>query len=200
MRVAFIIAGIVLAAGVLFYLVSCGNKSASGKPATTGPDTQPNLRQQKENPFEGLRNIAFTATPERLGLSLPADKTIVFGVIIDWEISDATATIVSYQTGDASLYLSSGGGIIGGGHHENVNTAAKKFVSLGQAFLDKATKDPPIFLPETDQVKFYLLTNKGIYGGQDTIDHLEKNNSAWQALFDEGNKVLTELRMIADKK
>ena len=90
--------------------------------------------------YEGLRKMAFTATPEQLGLSLSADKTVVYGVIMDWEMSGATATTVSYQTGDASLYLSSGGGVIGGGQHQSVNSAAKQFVSLAQTFLDKTTK------------------------------------------------------------
>lgn len=46
---------------------------------------------------------------------------------------------VLHQTGEASLYLSLGGGVIGGGQHQNVNSAAKQFVSLAQTFLDKTT-------------------------------------------------------------
>ena len=144
--------------------------------------------------------MAFSATPEQLGLSLPTEKTIVYGVIMDWEMGGATATTVSYQTGDASLYLSTGGGVIGGGQHQNVNSAAKQFVSLAQTFLDKTTKTETTTLPSTDEVKFYLLTNKGVFVGQERIKNFENNSSDWLKLFEEGNNVLTQLRLTTEKK
>lgn len=153
-----------------------------------------NSEETTETAFEDLRSMAFSTTPEVLGLSLPADKISVYGLIMDWGMDGAVATSVSYQTGDASLYLSSGGGIVGGGQHQNVNSAAKKFVSLGQVFLDKAIKTQTTALPAADQVKFYFLTNNGIYVGQDIMKNFENNSSPWLKLFEEGNNVLTELR------
>lgn len=198
----YIIIGIILAGGLVLYLTSCGNKSTANENQTTADQdtTKPKVHQTKENAFEGLRNMAFSATPEQLGLSLPADKTIVYGVIMDWEMGGATATTVSYQTGDASLYLSSGGGVIGGGQHQNVNSAAKQFVGLAQTFLDKTTKTETTPLPTTDQVKFYLLTNNGVYVGQETMKNFENNSSKWLQLFEESNKVLSELRMTTENK
>jgi hypothetical protein len=178
-----------------------GNKSVSkDKHEVADQDsTKPKVHQTKENSFEGLRKMAFTATPEQLGLSLLSDKTVVYGVIMDWEMGGATATTVSYQTGDASLYLSSGGGVIGGGQHQNVNSAAKKFVSLAQTFLDKTTKTETTPLPSTDEVRFYLLTNRGVYVGQEQMKNFENNSSTWLKLFEEGNYVLTELRKTSEK-
>lgn len=203
MKMTYIIIGIILTGGLVFYLTSCGNKStANDKQAVADQDTtKPKVHQTKEeNAFEGLRNMAFSATPEQLKLSLPNDETVVYGVIMDWGMDGATATTVSYQTGDASMYLSSGGGIIGGGQHQNVNSAAKQFVSLAKAYLDKATKTETTDLPITDQVKFYFLTNNGIFVGQDNMKNIENNSSEWLKLFEEGNKVLTELRMTTEKK
>ncbi|MCU0431938.1 MAG: hypothetical protein MUC87_00630 [Bacteroidia bacterium] len=161
--------------------------------------TTPNTRQTNENPFEKLRNMAFSATPEQLGLTLPADKIIVYGVIMDWDMGGFTATTVSYCTGDASLYLSSGGGVIGGGQHESVSTAAKQFVAFAQQFLHNTTQTNETPLPITDEVKFYLLTNNGFYAGQEIMDNFENNTSRWLPLFEEGNNVLSELRMISQK-
>ena len=144
--------------------------------------------------------MAFTATPEQLGLSLPSDKTIVYGVVMDWEMGGAVATTISYQTGDASLYLSSGGGVIGGGQHQNVSSAAKQFVNLAQTYLDKAVKTEVTDLPSTDEVKFYLLTNKEIFVGQEQMNNFENNSSKWLQLFEDGNKVFTELRLTTEKK
>ena len=197
----YIIIGIILAGGLVFYLTSYGNKSTTNDKQTFADQdtTTPKVHQTKENAFEGLRNMAFSATPEQLGLSLPTDKTVVYGVIMDWEMGGATATAVSYQTGDASLYLSSGGGVIGGGQHQNVNSAAKQFVVLAQTFLDKATKTETTPLPKENVVKFYLLTNKGVYVGQEEMKNFENNTSIWLGLFEEGNNVLTELRKTSEK-
>jgi len=96
---------------------------------------------------------------------------------MDWRINNATASIVTYKTGDASLYLSSGGGVIGGGQHQNVSSAAKNFVSLTQNFLEKTTKDEKTTLPSTDEVKFYLLTNNGVYVGMEQMKNFENNSS-----------------------
>jgi hypothetical protein len=68
----------------------------------------------------------------------------------------ATLSTVFYKTGDTSLYLSSGGGIIGGGQHESVNRAAKKFVELAQTYLEKATIAATTPLSSIDEVKFIL--------------------------------------------
>ena len=201
MRMTYIIIGIILAGGLVFYLTSCGNKTTVKDNQTTNyQDTsKPKVHLTKENSFEGLRNMAFSATPEQLGLSLPTDKTVVYGVIMDWEMGGATVTTVSYQTGDASLYLSSGGGVIGGGQHQNVNSSAKQFVDLAQTFLDKTTKTETTSLPSTDEVNFYLLTNKGVFVGQEQMKNFENNSSPWLPLFEEGNNVLTELRKTSEK-
>ena len=197
---AYIIIGIILAGGLAFYLTSCKGKSNANNNSTTNVDTSKvKVHKTQENAFEGLRNMAFSATPDQLGLSLPTDKTVVYGVIMDWEMGGATATTVSYQTGDASLYLSSGGGVIGGGQHKNVNSAAKQFVSLAQTFLDKTTKTETTPLPSTDEVRFYLLTNKGVFVGQEQMKNFENNSSTWLKLFEEGNNVLTELRKTSEK-
>lgn len=197
----YIIIGIILTGGLVFYLTSCENKSTSNdKQSVADQDTTTTkVHRTKENEFKGLRNMAFTTTPEQLGLSLLTDKTVVYGVVMDWGIGDAIATIVSFQTGDASLYLSSGGGVIGGVQHQNVNSAAKQFVTIAQTFLSKTIKTEATPLPTTDEVNFYLLTNKGIFLGQETMKNFENNSSFWLKLFEEGNNVLTELRKTSEK-
>ncbi|MBO9570747.1 MAG: hypothetical protein J7497_00835, partial [Chitinophagaceae bacterium] len=145
MKRTYIIIGSVLLSA-FFFLASCKNK-----------------HNTENNVFEELRNIALEVTPAQLGIDLPADSSIVYGVVMDWEMNGSTVTLVSYQTGDASLYLSSGGGVVGGGKHKNVNIAAKKFVELANNYLDKTAKSEAATLPATDEVAFYFLSSKGIY-------------------------------------
>lgn len=201
MRMTYLILGILLIGGLTFSVTRCKSKASSGdkQKAANQDTTSPKVYHTKTNTFNDLRSMAFSATPEQLQLALPAEKTVVYGVIMDWGIDTATATVVSYQTGDASMYLSSGGGVIGGGQHQNVNSAAKQFVALAQTYLDKATKTETNSLPQQDEVKFFLLTNKGTYVAQDVMRNFENNNSTWLPLFEEGNKVLSELRTTSEK-
>lgn len=115
------------------------------------------------------------------------------------KVTTAEKTNKTNQTGDASLYVSTGGGVIGSGQHQNVNSASKQFVSLAQKFLDKATKTQVTSLPSTNEVKFYLLTNKGIFVGEEQVKNLDNNSSPWLKLFEEGNNVLTEIRKTSEK-
>jgi hypothetical protein len=200
MKMTYTIIGFFLIGGFFFYLTSCGNKAnAENNQSSEQAKTIPKVHQTKDNAYEELRNMAFKATPEQLNISLPKDNTIVYGVVMDWEMGGATASTVAYQTGDASLYLSTGGGVIGGGQHLSVNNASKKFISLAQTFLDKTTKTEKTDLPKAKEVKFYLLTNKGIYVGQELVQNFENSSSIWLKLFEEGNNVLTELRNISEK-
>ena len=202
MKMTYIIIGSVLLLGLIIYLTSCGNKSTSADiQNNSSQDTSgQKVHHPKENAYEGLRKMAFDVTPDQLGLNLSKEKTEVYGVIMDWEMSGAVATTICYMSGDASMYTSTGGGIIGGGQHQNVSSASKQLVTLAQTYLDRAIKTETTSLPEKDNVKFYLLTNKGVYVGQEIMTNLENNTSKWLGLFEESNKVLTELRNISGHK
>jgi len=163
-------------------------------------DTTPKSYQLKENPYEGLRQMAFAMTPEKLKLSLPVDKTVVFGIIMDWNISRATVSTVCYQTGDASIYLSTGAVIIGGGMHQSVSDAAKHFVATAQSYIDRSTKTDSTTVPGKDEVKFYLLTNNGVFMAKESMRNIENKSSGWLLMFTEGQNVIGELRKISEKK
>jgi hypothetical protein len=202
MKITYIIIGGILILGLIIALTSCGNKSISAD--AQNYSSQDTSRQKvihpKENAYEGLRNMAFSVSPETLGLTLSKDKAEVYGLVMDWEMGGAIATTIVYMTGDASMYTSTGGGVIGGGQHQNVNSAAKQLIKVAQTYLDKAIKTETTPLPQTDNVKFYLLTNKGIYVGQEVMSNFENNSSKWLGLFEESNKVLTELRSVSGDK
>lgn len=162
-------------------------------------DTQTeNKSEQQENPFNGLRQLALSATPEQLGLP-PSDETKVFGIVMDWDLGDGIATVAAYKTGDASMYLSSGGGVIGGGQHINVREAVFPYVQLGQEYISKTEKTASTPLPDKDCVRFYLLTNNGTYYAQENMENIENESSEWLRLFEEANKVLTELRLTSEE-
>ena len=119
---------------------------------------------------------------------------------MDWHMGDAIATIACYSTDDASLYLSTGGAMLGGGQYENVNKAAQEIVKKTQAFLPKAMKTAFTVLPVKDNVRYFLLTNLGKFTVQVPLKNFENNSSAWLPLFNAGNDVITALRLVQEKK
>ena len=156
-------------------------------------------KDKKDNPYETMREMALETKPEQLGLSFLSTQTVVYGIVMDWDVKNGKASIISFMTGDASIYFSSGGGIIGGGTHERVSLVSKELVTNAQLFLDKAKKTDLTPLPEKENVIFYFITNKGIFFGQDKLENMSNQSSIWLSLFLTGNELITELRKIKEK-
>ena len=75
--------------------------------------------------------MALGITHEKAGLAATFATTEPWGVVMDWVVSQATASVIAFSNGHASIYLSAGGGISGGGEsHESVRNAAKKMVAV----------------------------------------------------------------------
>jgi len=161
----------------------------------------------EKNQYYWRREFALSITPEHLGLKLDDRETIVYGVIMDWNLAgfsktsyeNDVLTVVAYQTGDASLYFSEGKIIIGGYAHENIKSAALEFVREGHRQLEKATFTTETPLPDKGKIKFYLLTNKGKYVLEEKFDNIEKEKSDLFHFFELGNRVITEFRLTIEK-
>lgn len=200
----YAIIGLIVLAGLFFYLknrrASASPEANNATPHTTQDTTPLGNRDTAYNPYEDLRLMALSATPELLGLQLPAGETTVYGVVMDWGLEEGTATLVAYETGDASLYLSSGGSVIGGVGHETVQQAAKAFVQSAAAYLPGTAQTTATPLPGKDNVQFYFLTNKGKFVAHETISNIEHNSSPLLDLFETGNTVITAIRTVGDMK
>lgn len=179
-----IILGLVIAGGLIYFLVAKKN------PPTTDPGN---------NPYKDLRGQIFSVTPEQIGLT-GAGVEKPYAIVMDMGMAEGTATLVSIIDGNASMYLSSGGGIIGGYGHENVRNAAIDFVNKGQDYINKMVSIDSFPLPKADRVRFYILTNKGKYSIEEEIAKIENDKSDWGQLFFAGNNVITELRLTTEQK
>lgn len=86
----------------------------------------------------------------------------VFGILMDWPIEAGTVSVVSFSTGDASIYTTGTFGILGGIGHETVREAAKNFVKAGEKHFNDGspTKDYPY--PEAGKVRFYFVCYDGV--------------------------------------
>lgn len=148
-----------------------------------------------DNPYIGLRNKVFTLSPEDLRIDLK-DNGLPYCVMMETGYPNATATLVSFIDGNASLYLSTGGGVIGGIGHENVKQASQYFVAGSKEFINsmKITKQYP--LPSQGNTIFYIFTVNGIYTHEENEDDLGNKRSNFSTLFYMGQNVITQLRLV----
>lgn len=163
---------------------------------------QDKLNTKDQTPEEvsaGLRNIFLTADPIKLGFDPEKLRFKVWGVLMETGYPGAAASLVCLRDGNASLYFSSGGGIIGGIGHEAVRLAAIQFVQEAEDFLPSMTptKDHPY--PSDGKVTFTLLTFDGHFGADAGEMDLGEGKDPLSPLFYSGHRVITQLRLISEK-
>ena len=90
--------------------------------------------------------------------------------------------------------------LIGGSGHQNIKNAAIAFIDKAGNFLDKTSKTDTTPLPNKNCIKFYFLTNNGIFVGQEQMINIENSSSKWLDLFEESNKVISEIRIVTNDK
>ena len=74
------------------------------------------------------------------------------------------------------------------------------FVRSADRYLDdsKSTKEYPY--PSSDKVRFYFLTFSGVRFIETDMASINSNRSKYSALFGLGQDVLTELRLVTEKR
>ncbi|WP_157494265.1 hypothetical protein, partial [Fulvivirga imtechensis] len=100
MKMTYLIVGLVIVGGLIYFLTTRKNSETSENDATQG------TIESKDNPYMGLRGQIFAATPEQIGLTTTTDEK-PYAIVMDMGMGgDGTATLVSVVDGNASMYLS----------------------------------------------------------------------------------------------
>ena len=184
-----IIVGVLLGLTAVVSAVVLYFRRGSDIPSTS------NQTKTSDNPYLGLRQMALSTTAEALRIVASPETTTVYGVIMDLGMDQGIVTIVSFQTGDASMYTSTGGGMLGAGKNLDVSNAAKHFVDLSHQYLDKAKVSHSTELPKSGEVIFYLFTNQGTYELKEALKSFDDKSSPLLNLFYEANNLINELRL-----
>lgn len=150
-------------------------------------------KKTEQNPYIEMRQLAFATTAEQLGLSA-IDKNVVYGIISEMDMEGTTVTVVTFKTGDTSMYMSSGAIIIGAGQHKSVKKVVTKFVENGQNYLEKSKLTDHTDVPKIGMTNFNFLTKNGTYRISQSLSELESGRSDLSNLFLELNKVISEIR------
>lgn len=151
----------------------------------------------KEYPYEGMRNLALNMVPGAIVANVPQNEVYVYSVLMDWNMGQDMVTLVTQVTGEANLYVKSGGGIIGAGKYPGVSTAAQAFTAAAGQYLTLAVKSGSVPLPQANCVQFCLLTNNGKYVAVELMQNIENKTSGWTSLFAEASSVIGKMREAA---
>lgn len=154
----------------------------------------------KESPGVGLRQMALTTPPSKLGFTADNDFPTVYGVLTEWDIDGVSATVMSMRDGTASLYTTSTFGIIGGQGHESVRQAAARYVKIAEQFAKSGKPVTEFAYPKSGQVFYYFLTYDGVRLAVGNEAAIERGSDATRPLFAAAQDVLTELRLITEKE
>jgi hypothetical protein len=150
--------------------------------------------------FHGLRELAFNMRADAVGVNETWPPESPYGVIMDWGVERGVATLTSFTSGDASLYLSTGGGVIGGFAHTAVREAAQNLVGLAASFVGQTNPAPDHPTPAFGQVFFHLITPQGLRRAEASEEDLAEGSDPLAPLFMAGHEVITQLRTIVQSR
>jgi hypothetical protein len=154
------------------------------------------VASQRPEIYLGLRDQILRSSRLQ-SVPVPASPTTPWGVLMDWGVPSGAASVVALSDGHASIYLSSGGGYLGGGEsHESIRTAAKNAVSLAAEVRPEALRTDKFPLPARDEVIFYLLTDEGVFAARGTELEIRSHRHRLSKLGDAMQAVITEYRRI----
>lgn len=147
--------------------------------------------------YFGLRDMILHGSRSKFGIPPGSRPDEPYAVVMDWGVDRGTATVVAIADGTGSVYLSSGGGFLGGGQsHESIRTAVKKTVELAaqvQPMMRLTTSYP---LPQRGEVTFYVLTDAGVFTAGASEEQMRTHTSPLYQLGDSAQVIITEYRLM----
>jgi hypothetical protein len=134
----------------------------------------------------------------RLRMRFPgmADSAVQ-AVLMDWRVSSGhIVTVLACVDGTASIYLSSGGGYLGGGQgNPAVREAALTAVYVAERLIDQFEATESTDLPVPGEVQLFVVTNAGFRRGSATESRLQQESDPLQALWNAMQMVVTQYRL-----
>ena len=191
---------ITLLVALSVFILGCSSPrlavSQDKKPPSSPTPPTPEERARAAEVMKELRNKWLTADADEFGLEGEDAKAKVWGVMMETAFPSGVATLISIRDGTASLYTSTGGGVLGG---YSAKEQARRFVVGAEKHLArmKPTKEFPY--PETGRVKFYVLTPEGVYTVESTSREMQSKSHPLHPLFYAAHEVLTGLRRASER-
>lgn len=148
--------------------------------------SEPGYRANLNETYEALRRTAIDRRLSSLGLAVRGDTAKAFCLIVDWQFETVVATLSTLITGDVELYLSDGGGTLGGIKDPEIRKATAEAVTRAAGAIGALKRTTKYPLPAPGRATFYLLmSNRVVLTADVAVDLLEAGGSplspAWSA-------------------
>lgn len=151
--------------------------------------------------YQELRNQALQGSRSTFGLIKANSAKEAWGVLMDVSISGSDSyTVIALNDGTASIYLSSGGGSIGGVRHQSIRRAAQQMVRQASTFLPDMLATTKYPLPKSGAVAFYALTDNGVFTLNASESDLGEQRHKLFPLFYASQDVITEYRKVENQQ
>lgn len=151
--------------------------------------------------YLGLRRQVLTGLHGKVALPAPKKTTEPYAVVMDWNTGNAMATIVAVSDGTASIYLSNGGGSIGGGQgHQEIREAALSAITLAADLQPQMESVVSYPLPMRGEVIFYLVTEAGVFSASAPAKELSAGKHPLSRLGNAMQNIITQYRLVEPPK
>lgn len=125
----------------------------------------------------------------------------IIGLVTDWGLGPdgAFATIVCMNDGSASLYFSSGGGIIGAGEHDSVRAKMLLVLQAAQRAMPGLASIDQVPDVSPEQMQFTVLTEGGMKSKAAPTEMLAKGSGPLTDLHNAVQALIFEIRVASEK-
>lgn len=161
----------------------------------TGLLRGPGRRGADQAIYGELRQAVLALDPATLEVAPDEAWTSAAVAVMELGVERGSATLVTVANGTVSLYLSSGGGVIGAGGHAAVAAAARRYRELiaeSRGVLDAVEDFPPP--PASGEVRFHARIGDGRYSASAAEAAVRSGRHPLAPLYAAGQDVLTEIR------
>jgi len=150
--------------------------------------------------FLSLRGKVLGLDPEEVAIAASPRLPRVWAVLMETGYPGGVATLAALADGTTSLYLSSGGGMIGAGGQPQVADATLRLLDVAERYLDRLPATLDTALPAAGRVVLRALTYDGQQADEADEDDLGYGRHPLSPLFHAAHDVLTELRLIDESR
>ena len=152
-------------------------------------------RDDSASVFEGLRSGFFEAD-----LPAPDDNdSNIQGVAMEVGLAEASYLVLGLCDGSASLYLSTGGGSIGGQGHPHINAAAKELVRTAQRYKTHFQPTTEFPIPGPGYVRFSLRTSDGVLAFELEEAQLTSQEHELTPLYAAAHTIISGFRILEER-
>lgn len=121
-------------------------------------------------------------------------------VVVDMNFGVVGTTVLATKEGDASLYTTKGGAIIGGGSKPHIHAAALKLIHESAKHIQAMTPTTTFPLPNIGNVRFYVRTPQQVYTAEASLPRLLDNTHPLAPLFGAATDVGMPLQELGEEK